>query len=102
MSRNFYTPQPLTPSENQGKRGQERKRQGGVMATTKGFWQHIPTGKIYAVESTTFGKIVGGVGPWDPADLHDLDDYDYTPAILEWLERAVAEHKLRRIHPNQC
>ena len=72
------------------------------MATTKGFWQHSPTGKIYAVKSTTFGKIVGGVGPLDPADLHDLDDYDYTPAILEWLERVVAEHKLRRIHPNQC
>ena len=71
------------------------------MATTKGFWQHISTGDIYAIESTTFGKIVGGVGPLDPDDLHDLDDYDYKPAILEWLERAVAEHKLRRINPKQ-
>jgi len=69
------------------------------MATVKGFWKDILTGNIYAIESDTFGKIVGGVGPLDPDELHDLDDYDYTPAILEWLERAVAEHKLRRIDP---
>ena len=72
------------------------------MATTKGFWQHILTGDIYAIESTTFGKIVGGVGPLDRDNLDDLEDYDYKPAILEWLERAVAENKLRRINPNQC
>ena len=71
------------------------------MATVKGFWQDIFTGNIYAVESTTFGEIVGGVGPLDPADLRDLDDYDYTPAILEWLERAIAENKLRRINATQ-
>ena len=63
----------------------------------KGFWQDIKTGKIYAVESDTFGEIVGGVGPLDENDLHDLEDYDYKPAILEWLERAVKEKKLRRI-----
>ena len=76
-------------------------RQGDIMATIKGFWQYISTGDIYAVESTTFGKIIGGVGPLDPADLRDLDDYDYTPAILEWLERAIAENKLRRINSMQ-
>ena len=65
------------------------------MATIKGFWQDIKTGKIYAIESTTFGKIVGGAGPLDPTDLQDLDDYTYTSAILEWLERAKAENKLR-------
>ena len=69
------------------------------MATIKGFWEDISTGKIYAIESNTFGKIVGGVGPLEPDELQDLDDYDYTPAILEWLERAVAEQKLRRISP---
>ena len=63
----------------------------------KGFWQDIKTGKIYAVESDTFGEIVGGVGPLDENDLHDLEDYDYKPAMLEWLERAIAENKLRRI-----
>jgi len=68
------------------------------MATTKGFWQHSK-GKIYAVESTTFGKIVGGAGPLNPDNLWDLDEYDYGPAIVEWLERAVAEHKLHRIEP---
>ena len=69
------------------------------MATTKGFWQDSSTGKIYVVESTTFGEIVGGAGPFDPADLHDLEDYDYKPAIVQWLKRAVAEHKLHRINP---
>ena len=53
------------------------------MASIKGFWQDIKTGKIYAIESTTFGKIVGGAGPLDPTDLQDLDDYKYTSAILE-------------------
>lgn len=70
------------------------------MATIKGFWQH-DNGKIYAVESTTLGKILGGVGPLDSNNLHDLDDYEYTPAILDWLERAVAEKKLRRVNPKQ-
>lgn len=68
------------------------------MGTIKGFWQH-QNGKIYAVESTTFGEILGGVGPLDPDDLHDLDDYDYKPAIVQWLARAVAEHELHRINP---
>lgn len=71
------------------------------MATIKGFWQDIVTGKIYAIESTTLGEIVGGAGPLDANDMGDLDDYEYTTAILEWLQRAMVEHKLRRINPNQ-
>jgi hypothetical protein len=67
------------------------------MATTKGFWRDIKTGKIYAVESTTFGKIVGGAGPLDPKNLKELDDYKYTSAIVDWLEKAVAQKKLHRI-----
>ena len=68
------------------------------MKTIRGFWQHT-NGDIYAIESTTFGKIVGGVGPLDPDELRDLDDYDYKPAIIGFLDKAVAEHKLRRINP---
>jgi len=68
------------------------------MQTIKGFWQH-ENGKIYAVESTTLGRIVGGAGPLDPDSLADLGEYDYRPAIIEWLERAVAEHKLHKINP---
>ena len=68
------------------------------MKTTKGFWQHS-NGKIYAVESTTFGKIVGGAGPLEPNDLRDLEDYDYKPAIVEWLQEAIASRKLHRINP---
>jgi len=54
------------------------------MKTIRGFWQHT-NGDIYAIESTTFGKIVGGVGPLDHDDLRDLDDYDYKPAIIGFL-----------------
>ena len=68
------------------------------MGAVKGFWQHT-NGKIFAVESDTFGKIIGGFGPLDPDDLHDLDDYDYKPAITGWLAEAVAQHKLHRINP---
>jgi hypothetical protein len=67
------------------------------MDTIKGFWQHT-NGKIYAVQSDTFGKIVGGVGPLDPDDLRDLEEYDYKPAIIKWLADAVAQHKLHRIN----
>jgi hypothetical protein len=74
------------------------KKAGDVMASTKDFWQDTRTGKIYAVESTTFGKIVGAAGPFELSELGELDDYDYKPAIVDWLEKAVAEHRLRRIN----
>ena len=66
--------------------------------TIRGFWQHA-NGKIYAVECDTFGRILGGVGPLDADDLHDLDHYDYKPAIVDWLKYAVAQRKLRRVAP---
>ena len=67
------------------------------MGTIKGFWQHA-NGKIYAVESDTFGNILGGAGPLEPHDLHNLKDYDYKPAITKWLADAVAQRKLHRIN----
>ena len=70
------------------------------MNAIKGFWQHS-NGKIYAIKSTSFGEILGGIGPLDPNDLKDLDEYDYKPAIVQWLKRAIAEHKLNRINPNK-
>ncbi|MHC4721220.1 MAG: hypothetical protein ACYS6I_00780 [Planctomycetota bacterium] len=68
------------------------------MGTVKGFWQHV-NGKIYAVESDSFGRIIGGVGPLDPNELRDLEDYDYKPAIVDWLRQALAERKLHRFKP---
>jgi hypothetical protein len=68
------------------------------MTMIKGFWQHR-NGKIYAIKSDSFGKIVGGVGPLDPDDLHDLDEYDYKPAIVQWLKRAIEKHELHIINP---
>ena len=69
------------------------------MSAVKGFWQHT-NGKIYAIKSDTFGKILGGVGPLTPDDLHDLNDYDYKPAIVGWLEEALAQNKLHSINPS--
>jgi hypothetical protein len=67
------------------------------MGTVKGFWQHT-NGKIYAVESTPFGEIVGGTGPLDADEIRDLNEYEYKPDILEWLQGALAEGKLHRIN----
>ena len=72
-----------------------------VMGTTRGFWQHA-NGKIYAIESDTFGKILGAAGPLDPNDLRDLDDYDYRPAITGWVADALARRALHRINPSSC
>ena len=69
------------------------------MSTIRGFWKHT-NGSIYAIESDTFGRIVGGVGPLDPNDLHDLDEYEYKPAIIGWVQDAVAEHRLHRVNIN--
>ena len=71
------------------------------MSAVKGFWQHT-NGTIYAVKSDTFGKLLGGVGPLDPDDIHDLDDYDYKPAIIRWLEEAIGQHKLHRVDSLSC
>ena len=65
----------------------------------KSFWQH-DNGKIYAVRSNTFGKVTGAAGPLDPETLMRLDTYDYAPAIVQWIERAMAAGQLRRINPN--
>jgi len=69
------------------------------MATVKGFWQDSKTGQIYAMESTPFGKILGGAGPLGEESLCDLNDYEYAPKIVKWLEQAVAEKRLHRINP---
>jgi hypothetical protein len=71
------------------------------MSTIRGFWQHA-NGKIYAIESDTFGKILGAAGPLDPNDLRDLDDYDYRPAITGWVANALAQRALHRINPTSC
>ncbi|MHC4758124.1 MAG: hypothetical protein ACYTE8_05680 [Planctomycetota bacterium] len=67
------------------------------MSTTKDFWQDEKSGKIYAIESTTFGEIVGAAGPFEEHELKDLQDYDYKPAIVDFLKQALEEKRLRRI-----
>lgn len=68
------------------------------MAAVTGFWQHN-NGKVYAVKSDTFGKIIGGAGPLDPDDLRQLDQYEYKIAIVDWLQESFSRHKLHRINP---
>ena len=68
------------------------------MNVIKGFWQH-KNGKIYAVQSDTFGNITGAAGPLDPDDLRPLDEYEYKPAIIDWISDTLAQKKLRRITP---
>jgi hypothetical protein len=67
------------------------------MSTIRGFWKHT-NGGIYAIESDTFGRIIGGAGPLDPNDLRDLDQYEYKAAIVGWIQDAVAEHRLHRVN----
>ncbi len=71
------------------------------MRTIKGFWQHT-SGKIYAIESDTFGTIIGGNGPLDPDNLHPLDWYEYRPTINNWIKNAIAEKQLRRVNLTPC
>lgn len=60
----------------------------------KNFWQH-ENGRVYAVESDSFGHILSAAGPVDR--IGNLDDYDYGPGIVDWVTRAIAERKLRRV-----
>lgn len=67
------------------------------MGGFKEFWRHLETGEIYVIESTAFGRVIGAAGPLDPNDLVDADDYECTPKINIWINRAIDENKLRRI-----
>ncbi len=64
----------------------------------KTFWQHA-NGKVYAVESDTFGRIIGATGPFEIDELRDLDEYTYQCGLVGWLSRAMAQHTLHRINP---
>jgi hypothetical protein len=66
----------------------------------KGFWRHV-NGRVYAVQSDTFGHITGAAGPINPRCLRDLDDYDYQPGITAWIDHAIARHELIRINPEK-
>lgn len=63
----------------------------------KDFWQH-DNGKVYAVRCDSFGRITGAAGPFEPDDLGSLEDFRYGPGIVTWIEKAIAERKLRRIN----
>jgi hypothetical protein len=77
--------------------GRNRLGKGQSMQVIKGFWQH-DNGKVYAIKSTAMGEILGATGPIDPDDVGDLENYDYKPAIVDWVKKALAEKKLHRYH----
>ena len=70
------------------------------MSKVKGFWQH-ENGKVYAVESDSFGKIIGGAGPLDRQSLANLESYHYGTAIVDWLVKAFADGKMRGVNPKK-
>ena len=67
--------------------------------TVKGFWLHTTTGDIYAVESTSFGQVIGGVGPLKANELIDLELYDYKQDIKEFLQEAFDKNRMRKFEP---
>ena len=69
-----------------------------MIQTIKNFWQHA-NGKIYAIESNTFGRVIGVAGPLNAENLHNLEDYDYKSDITAFVVYAIAHHKLQRFYP---
>jgi len=69
------------------------------MKSTKDFWKHTENGRIYAIESSPFGKILSACGPFDPYNLPDLEVCEFGSDILIWVEMTMTEGKLRRFNP---
>ncbi len=70
-----------------------------AISMVKGFWQHIATGDIYAIECTSFGEVVGGVGPLAANELIDLERYEYKQDVKEFLQEAIDRGRMRKYEP---
>ncbi len=64
----------------------------------KTFWQHA-SGDVYAIHSDSFGHIVGVAGPLELDELQDPREYNYSCALVAWIEKAIARRQLHRINP---
>ena len=64
----------------------------------KTFWQHA-SGDVYAVESDSFGHIVGATGPLQANKLRDPNEYNYHFGLVPWIEHAVGRRHLHLINP---
>ena len=64
----------------------------------KTFWQHA-SGEVYAVESDTFGHVVGAAGPLALDRLRDPSEYNYGCGLVAWIEKAITRRQLHRINP---
>jgi hypothetical protein len=64
----------------------------------KSFWQYA-NGDVYAVQSDSFGHIVGAAGPLPLGRLRDPSEYTYHCGLVSWIERALARRQLHRINP---
>ncbi len=64
----------------------------------KTFWQHA-SGEVYAVESDTFGHVVGAAGPLSLDRLRDPSEYNYSCGLVGWIKKAIGQRKLHRINP---
>ncbi|MCU0916176.1 MAG: hypothetical protein MUC88_16680 [Planctomycetes bacterium] len=64
----------------------------------KTFWQHA-NGAVYAVESDSFGHVVGAAGPLQLDRLRDPSEYHYACGLVRWIELALKRRQLHRISP---
>jgi hypothetical protein len=64
----------------------------------KTFWQHA-NGKVYAIESDTFGRVVGATGPLELDQLRDPTLYRYQHLLVPWVTKAISQRRLHRINP---
>lgn len=76
-----------------------KSEKGKFVKTVKGFWRHVLSGDIYAIECTSFGQVVGGAGPLAVHELLDLEDYQYKLDIKEFLQEAIDKNRMCRFTP---
>lgn len=69
------------------------------MKGQKEYWKHLDTGRVYIIESTLFGEIIGSCGPFEADELPALDACECGPDQLIWIETTIGEGKLRRFNP---
>jgi hypothetical protein len=62
----------------------------------KTFWQHA-SGAVYAIQSDSFGHVVGAAGPVELDKLRDPDQYHC--GLVAWIEKALAHRQMHRINP---
>jgi hypothetical protein len=69
------------------------------MIGQKEYWKHLDTGRVYVIESTLYGQMIGSCGPFDADNLPPLETCRCGKDQMIWIETTMDEGKLRRINP---